>query len=302
MGVTETHKVTCPSGLVGEVRALKVAEILAMQDPKLLRQGKVFNQLVANCWVSTVDPGPYQFDTTQPPPWPTMLHSDKLVIIRDIRAMTGGPDYEFEMKCAACAHRYVWVQPLHDLKIRPMPQASIERVRNRQSFFADVGADKVEFRQLLNADDEQLVRLTRDGFPATTSGFLCRLIGVRTADGNVLSEVQEFAEWIANLDPIAFDDLEEAMDETDGGLDMSTVAVCPKCENEEGVIVPLLQSISRQSIRRSNQLAKAKMGEQNKAAGSNSTTKTPTQNPPTDSSGQTSSPSPGPTEKLAAQQ
>ena len=286
--VLETLKVQCPSGLVGEVRGLKVGEILLMQDPKLLRQGKVFNQLVASCWVTTLDPGPYHFDPSQPPPWTTMLHCDKMIVLREIRASTGGSDYEFEMRCSSCDHRYVWVQPLRDLKTQPLPPATIQHVRNRQNFFVNLSSGRVEFRQLLNADDEQLVRLTRDGYPPATAGFLCRILQVQTPDELVLSDLPEIDVWLKALDPIDFDALEDAMDATDGGLDLRTQAECPKCSTQEAVIVPLLQSISRHSIRRSSQIAKAKM-DQTPAAGSKSTTKTPTPNLPTDNSGLTSS-------------
>lgn len=285
MRVTETTRVVCPSGLIGEVRALKVAEILAMQDPKSLRQGKVFNQLVASCWQTTIDPGPYHFDASQPPPWSHMLHCDKMVALRDIRALTGGSDYEFEMKCSHCEHRYVWVQPLHELKSKPLPQDTIERVRQRQNFFVDISGDRVEFRQLINADDEQLVRLTRDGASPTTAGFICRIVQVTAQNGAVFSDAQEIGTWLSELDPISFDELETALDDTDGGLELRTEVECPSCAQTETVIVPLFQSISRSSIRRSNQIAKAKM--EQSAAGGNTTMKTPTQNPPMANSGAT---------------
>jgi len=286
MRVQETSRVVCPSGLVGEVRALRVAEIMAMQDPKALRQGKVFNQLVQSCWVSTLEPGPYHFDMTKPPPWPHMLHCDKIVALREIRALTGGSDYEFEMKCSSCEHRYMWVQPLREMQTKPLPRETIEHVRQQQLFKLNIGDDLVEFRQLLNSDDEQLVRLTRDGVNPTTAGFICRIVKVTGSDGTQYTDNQELSTWIDNLGPIEYDELEIGLDKTDGGLILEVTAECPKCGFSEGVVVPLLLSISRSSIRQSNVLAKAKM-EKQAIPGHSSTMPTPTQNLLTGGSGGT---------------
>lgn len=273
MGVMEKATVVCPSGLKGEIRPLRVSEILAMQDPKLLRNGTVFNHVVANCWLNTIDVGPYSFDPTKPPPWPQLLHADKISAIRAIRAITGGQDYEFDMRCSnpGCDHRYVWVVNLHDIKTRPIPEDTLQRVKLRQSFFVELPDAKVEFRQLINADDATMIKYVNDGHQATTAGMLCRILGVRVDGDRILTEIADIAEWLADLDVVAYDDLENAFDATDGGLDLRSEAECPRCSNRENVIIPLLQSISRFSIRRSNEMAKQKQ-----AKPTTPTTTTPT--------------------------
>lgn len=51
--------ITCPSGLQGRVRAMKVREERVLADRKLAKSGGQVDELLAACWEETLDPGPY---------------------------------------------------------------------------------------------------------------------------------------------------------------------------------------------------------------------------------------------------
>ena len=53
--------ITCPSGLTGRIRGLKVREERILADRKLARSGGQVDRLLAACWEETLDPGPYDF-------------------------------------------------------------------------------------------------------------------------------------------------------------------------------------------------------------------------------------------------
>lgn len=53
--------VTCPSGLSGMVRGMKVREERVLADRKLAKHGGQLDELLTSCWEETVEPGPYDF-------------------------------------------------------------------------------------------------------------------------------------------------------------------------------------------------------------------------------------------------
>ena len=53
--------ITCPSGLSGRIRGMKVREERILTDRKLARTGGQVDHLLTACWEETLDPGPYDF-------------------------------------------------------------------------------------------------------------------------------------------------------------------------------------------------------------------------------------------------
>ena len=53
--------ITCPSGLSGRIRGMKVREEHVLADRKLAKNGGQVDELLAACWEETLDPGPYDF-------------------------------------------------------------------------------------------------------------------------------------------------------------------------------------------------------------------------------------------------
>ena len=53
--------ITCPSGLSGRVRGMKVCEERVLADCKLAKSGGQIDELLGSCWEETLDPGPCAF-------------------------------------------------------------------------------------------------------------------------------------------------------------------------------------------------------------------------------------------------
>ena len=53
--------ITCPSGLTGRIRGMKVREERVLADRKLAKSGGQVDELLVSCWTETLDPGPYDF-------------------------------------------------------------------------------------------------------------------------------------------------------------------------------------------------------------------------------------------------
>ena len=98
--------ITCPSGLTGRIRGMKVREERILSDRKLAKSGGQVDQLLTACWEETLDPGPYDFGESDID-WGKVLQGDRFYALLQIRAQTYGPDYPFAVACQndACRHR-----------------------------------------------------------------------------------------------------------------------------------------------------------------------------------------------------
>ena len=74
--------ITCPSGLSGSLRGMKVREEKILVDRKLAKSGGQLDELLRACWEDTVDPGPYAFEGPRPDwgaAWRIFLHRRVIV-------------------------------------------------------------------------------------------------------------------------------------------------------------------------------------------------------------------------------
>jgi hypothetical protein len=53
--------ITCPTGLTGRIRGMKVREERVLADRRLAKSGGQVDELLAACWEETLDAGPYDF-------------------------------------------------------------------------------------------------------------------------------------------------------------------------------------------------------------------------------------------------
>lgn len=56
--------ITCPSGLSGRIRGMKVREERILADRKLAKIGGQVDELLSACWEETLDAGPFDFGNT----------------------------------------------------------------------------------------------------------------------------------------------------------------------------------------------------------------------------------------------
>ena len=68
--------ITCPSGLTGRIRGMKVREERILSDRKLAKSGGQVDKLLAACWEETLDPGPYDFGEADID-WGKVLQGDR---------------------------------------------------------------------------------------------------------------------------------------------------------------------------------------------------------------------------------
>ena len=103
-----SNVISCPSGLTGRLRGMKVREERVLADRKLAKSGGQLDELLASCWEETLDPGPYHFDGLAD--WSRVLQGDRFYALLQLRCLTYGPNYAFSVACGedACRKRIDW--------------------------------------------------------------------------------------------------------------------------------------------------------------------------------------------------
>ena len=101
--------ITCPTGLTGRIRGMKVREERVLSDRKLAKSGGQGDELLAACWEETVDAGPYDFGEKDID-WGQVLQGDRFYALLRVRALTYGAEYAFAVSCQseACRARIEW--------------------------------------------------------------------------------------------------------------------------------------------------------------------------------------------------
>jgi len=147
--------IQCPSGVVGRIRGMKVREERVLSDRKLAKAGSQLEELLAACWETTVEPGPYDFGD-RPIEWGSVLQGDRFFALLNIRALTYGPDYCFSVSCRNCRARIEWEVDLTKLPLRPLSPESRAAFMAGNRFEATLpDAGKRVWFKLLTGDDER---------------------------------------------------------------------------------------------------------------------------------------------------
>lgn len=273
-------EITCPSGLRGEIRKMKMRELALLTDEKLIRTGQLMTEMVKNCWVRTIDAGPYNLPapSPQPLPWDQLLQADKMYTFKEIRVTTFGPSFEWEVQCPhnMCKHRFLWDVDLSTLDVERPPQYALDHVKSGSYLTTTVDGKKVEFRTLRGADDRRLLHFIQKlELPLLTAGYICRIVSVEGIDE---SDAESLREWLDDLDLEVGQEFQDTMDDAEPSIGLRTDIECPRCGEDWPAMIPLAQSFSRKTVKSSK--------------GSTKSTATSTE---------PSSTSPGNTAKLAAQ-
>ena len=228
--------ITCPSGLSGRLRGMKVREEKILVDRKLAKSGTQLDELLGACWEETLDAGPYTFEGPRPD-WGAVLQGDRFYALLQLRALTYGADYSFAVTCreSRCRARILWELDLHDLPVRTLSEAhrALFVQGNRFPALLPDAQKKVAFRLLTGADERRLPNLKRQAGDRLLSATLAfRLIEV---EGVAPKEKRRFVEELSLADARY---LGEEFQHADCGVETSIDIECPECFAVQAVDLP----------------------------------------------------------------
>jgi hypothetical protein len=231
-----SEMITCPSGLSGRVRGMKVREERILADRKLARRGGQMDELLKACWEETLDPGPYGFGDAAMD-WGAVLQGDRFFALLQIRALTYGPAYAFAVACQseACRARIEWEIDLHDLPVRALSDDSRAAFVNGNRFETALpdASKRVWFRLLTGAGERKLPQIRRNAGERWLSAMLAfRVVEVEGID---LRDTRRFIEELTMRDA---DALMDEFDRVDCGVDTTIEIECPECFATQDVDLP----------------------------------------------------------------
>lgn len=226
--------ITCPSGLILNVRGLKTREANLLADAANTRKGTLFDQILKAVTLEVDDLGPYK----APLAWPKVLVGDRFYALVQTRIATYGPDYTFRFQCreAFCRKPTDWELNLEtDLTVKTLSEESRATFLNGNRFETLIPSTgrKVVY-QLLTGELESKAaqqRATRKDRQVTLSlnARIVEIDGVHPNDKPRIIDDMELAD--AN-------ELLEILDEADCGIETSIEVECSHCGGVTEIELP----------------------------------------------------------------
>lgn len=228
--------ITCPSGLAGVVRGLKVREERILTDRKLAKSNAQLDELLRACWVETHDPGPYAVGE-RGLDWDAVLQGDRFYALLAIRIATYGPTYAFSVTCGEerCRARFEWELDLRELPVRALSAASraLFTSGNRFETVLPDAQRRVVFRLMTGADERRLPMLRRNADGGTMTAVLAhRCVEI---EGITAQEKRRFIEDLSMSDA---DALVDAMNDADCGVTTKIDVECTECLATQEIELP----------------------------------------------------------------
>ena len=229
--------IICPSGLAGTIRGLKGKEGTLLADRVAAKSGVTFEKILAACWLSTEDPGPYAIDDKMPLDWSKVLVADRFYTLLKIRALTFGDAYAFSVQCASasCRERFEWELKLSELPVRSLTKEALAAFRagNRHETRLPHDGRKVWFRLLTGADEQRAAKSLK----ASQGGLLQTALLARIVEIEGVPEVERrrFLDEMELADQVA---LLDRFDEADGGVETRIEVECPACLSVQEIDLP----------------------------------------------------------------
>ncbi len=230
--------IECPSGLVGEVRGLKVKEFNILANRRLAKGGQQLDQVLRSCWLQTVDPGPYNF-ADQPVNWDHVLQGDRFFALLKIRSLSLGADYAFTVGCQndACRERFEWEISLEDLPIRALSEEARAAFQAGNRFETQLSdGRRIWFRLAVGGDERRFAGMRQSNRDRLWSSMLAlRIVEIENVKD---SEKRRFIEDLEVQDA---EHLRDEFDRVDCGVETTIEVECPECFTVQEVELPLDQ-------------------------------------------------------------
>lgn len=206
---------------------------------------KILAEVMDRCTVQVADPGPYRsfLEEGKKVDWDKINSGDRIEAMLKLR-MLSYKDGQFvtvpDLKCT-CRNIFSWrVDILEDLRWLPLPKASIENMKQGKPFEVKIGS-YIVFYILPTAETEQRYKKMSKQYPDRdmACGLRSRIVDVKGPDGQNI-ERREIMDWLDGNDGRSKkypgltsedgEELRDAMDRVDGGVDLEVTAYCDEAD------------------------------------------------------------------------
>ncbi len=184
------REITCPSGLKGTLRNLKMRDIQAISQVQSNKRGDFIRRVLELCWLGVSESGPYIGEFK----WLEALLGDAFYAFVAARILTYGELYECAAVCPRCSEASPQTINLTELETLWLPEKSKQLFRDKQLFKVNVADREVGFRLLTLHDERGIGQLMENRELAYMLAALVQRTVTLDGKAVIPSEAQAFYE------------------------------------------------------------------------------------------------------------
>jgi hypothetical protein len=231
--------ITLPSSCQILFRQLLIRDesrMASARNKKGANLDKTLTEVMTDCAVEIVDEGPYNFlSAGGKPNWDMMAKGDRFGTMIDLHCLSyrEGHLYEFELRCPHCNQKFGWEVNLKtDLLRQPFPEESISRMKTGEPFEVTIDGKLVKYTVALGKT-EHTYTLLCEQYPERemAAALRARIVSVEGV------EPRHYMDWLdgnngekgckyPGLSSEEGEELRDAFDRVDGGVDTALEAQC----------------------------------------------------------------------------
>ena len=213
-----------PSGRQVVVREMTTREEGILSDPRALKNGDALEKVLRACVLDQeLDLG-------------TLLVGDRYFLLLAIRRLSFGEDYAFRARCPHCGHGFEAKVDLTELPVKTLQgkedqthETKLPRSSATVRFKLLRGKDEKRLTTAMKKTPEDLIRLSLE----------MHTVGITDGEGNDVPVKPEFFADLPARDSQAY---RAAIDAVTCGVDTEVTLVCPACDNDLSVNLPIDES------------------------------------------------------------
>lgn len=212
-----------------EIKSMTAKEEDILTSRALIKNGTVISQLLKSCILNKmVDPD-------------EMLSGDKNAILIGIRVTGYGGEYAAKITCPHCSKEYENVFSLTQLKVKGLGAQPLQPNTNLFEYTLPSSGARVLFKLLNGHDEDELVKIIDSKKKIGVqieSGVTARLFQ-SIVEINGERDKQKLNQIIQNLRAMDARSLRKYMDEIEPAVDLRQQVMCPSCDEQSEVKMPL---------------------------------------------------------------
>lgn len=212
-----------------EIKAMTAKEEDILTSRALLKNGTLLTQLLKSCVLNkTIDPD-------------EMLIGDRNAILVGIRVTGYGSEYPVRITCPECSKEFNNTFSLAGLKLKSLSVAPVQPNTNLFQFTLPSSGQLVFFKLLTGKDEQEVAKVMEAKKKLGSqieAGVTTRLFqSIVQINGE--SDKSKISFMIQNMRAMDARALRKYIDDIEPGVDMNQKIVCPACDAESEVVMPL---------------------------------------------------------------
>ncbi len=212
-----------------EIKSMTAKEEDILTSRALIKNGTVITQLLKSCILNRlIDPD-------------EMLTGDKNAVLIGIRVTGYGSEYSAKITCPHCSKEYENTFSLNKLKVKGLGAKPLQPNTNLFDFILPSSGMRVVFKLLNGRDEADLVKLvdSKKKLGGQIENGVTNRLFQAIVEINGESDKQKLNQIIQSMRAMDARALRKHMDEIEPAVDLKQEVVCPSCDEQSEVVMPL---------------------------------------------------------------